>query len=92
MAKQQACGQPKHRSHKKRWQRYEKPQPGLRVQVDVKLLERLPSTSKRLYQFTALDDCTRIRVLKVFDACDPSRAVALLAPRNASCRIGGGSR
>jgi transposase-like protein len=52
----------KHRPHGKRWQRYEKPQPGHRLQMDVKFLERIPGTRKRLYQFTAIDDCTRIRV------------------------------
>jgi transposase len=56
-------GSQKHRSHAKRWQRYEKPQPGHRLQLDVKFLERIPGTKKRLYQFTAIDDCTRIRVL-----------------------------
>src|SRR6187549_3226931 len=60
----------KHRARRVRWQRYEKPQPGHRLQVDVKFLERMPSSRKRLYQFTAIDDCTRIRVLKVFDACN----------------------
>ena len=50
----------KHRPHTKRWKRYEKAQPGLRLQVDVKFLERIPGTRKRLYQFTAIDDCTRI--------------------------------
>jgi transposase InsO family protein len=65
----------KHRPHKKRWLRYEKPQPGLRLQIDVKFLERLPGTGKRLYQFTAIDDCTRIRVLKVFDACNRRTAI-----------------
>ena len=59
----------KHQPHGKRWQRYEKPQPGHRLQVDVKFLERIPGTRRRLYQFTAIDDCTRIRVLKVYDAC-----------------------
>jgi hypothetical protein len=49
----------KHRRYAQRWQRYEKPQAGHRLQVDVKFLERLPSTRKRLYQFTAIDDCTR---------------------------------
>jgi len=53
----------KHQPHRKRWQRYEKPQPGHRLQVDVKFLERIPGTRRRLYQFTAIDDCTRIRVL-----------------------------
>jgi transposase len=66
------------RPHKERWQRYEKPQPGHRLQVDVKFLERIPGTSKRLYQFTAIDDCTRIRVLKIYDACNQRTAIRFL--------------
>jgi transposase len=50
----------KHQPHRKRWKRYEKAQPGHRLQMDVKFLERIPGTGKRLYQFTAIDDCTRI--------------------------------
>jgi hypothetical protein len=46
----------KYRSRGLRWQRYEKPQPGHRLQVDVKFLERIPGSRKRLYQFTAIDD------------------------------------
>ncbi len=65
----------KHRPHGKRWQRYEKPQPGHRLQLDVKFLERIPGSRRRLYQFTAIDDCTRIRVLKVFDACNQRAAI-----------------
>jgi len=65
----------KHRPHGKRWQRYEKPQPGHRLQLDVKFLERIPGTHRRLYQFTAIDDCTRIRVLKVYDRCNQRTAV-----------------
>ena len=57
------------------WKRYEKPQPGHRVQIDVKFLERIPGSRKRLYQFTAIDDCTRIRVLKIYDACNQSSAI-----------------
>ena len=68
----------KHRPHGKRWQRYEKPQPGHRLQLDVKFLERIPGTKKRLYQFTAIDDCTRIRVLKVYDACNQGTAIRFL--------------
>jgi hypothetical protein len=49
----------KRRSRARRWQRYEKPQPGFRLQLDVKFLERIPGTQKRLYQFTAIEDCTR---------------------------------
>jgi transposase InsO family protein len=65
----------KHRAHAKRWKRYEKRQPGHRVQLDVKFLERIPGTRKRLYQFTAIDDCTRLRVLKIFDACNQKTAI-----------------
>ena len=57
------------------WKRYEKPQPGHRVQVDVKFLERIAGSRKRLYQFTAIDDCTRIRVLKIYDACNQTSAI-----------------
>jgi transposase InsO family protein len=65
----------KYRTHGRRWKRYEKPQPGHRLQLDVKFLERLPSTGRRLYQFTAIDDCTRLRVLKVYDACNQRTAI-----------------
>jgi len=65
----------KHTPHGKRWQRYEKPKPGHRLQMDVKFLERIPGTRKRLYQFTAIDDCTRIRVLKIYDSCNQDTAV-----------------
>ena len=68
----------KHRAHRLRWQRYEKPQPGHRLQVDVKFLERIPGGRKRLYQFTAIDDCTRIRVLKIFDACTQATAIRFI--------------
>ena len=68
----------KHRPHKKRWKRYEKAQPGHRLQMDVKFLERIPGTRKRLYQFTAIDDCTRIRVLKVYDRCNQRTAIRFL--------------
>ena len=65
----------KYRPHTTRWKRYEKPQPGHRLQMDVKFLERIPGTHRRLYQFTAIDDCTRIRVLKVYDACNQRTAI-----------------
>ena len=68
----------KHQPHGKRWQRYEKPPPGHRLQLDVKFLERIPGSRRRLYQFTAIDDCTRIRVLKVYDACNQRTAIAFI--------------
>jgi hypothetical protein len=68
----------KYQPHRKRWKRYEKPKPGHRLQMDVKFLERIPGTRKRLYQFTAIEDCTRIRVLKVYDTCNQRSAIQFL--------------
>ncbi len=68
----------KHQPHKRRWKRYEKAKPGHRLQMDVKFLERIPGTGKRLYQFTAIDDCTRIRVLKIYDRCNQRTAIRFL--------------
>jgi len=41
--------------------RYNRPIPGDRVQIDVMKVR------KNCYQFTAIDDCTRLRVLKLYD-------------------------
>jgi transposase len=60
------------------WHRYEKPQPGHRLQIDVKFLERIAGSRKRLYQFTAIDDCTRIRVLKIYDVCNQKSAISFV--------------
>jgi transposase InsO family protein len=68
----------KYERQKHQWKRYEKQKPGHRIQVDVKFLERIPSTSKRLYQFTAIDDCTRIRVLKIYDRCNQKTAIQFI--------------
>ncbi len=55
-----------------------KPQPGHRLQIDVKFLERIAGSRKRLYQFTAIDDCTRIRVLKIYDVCNQKSAISFV--------------
>ena len=39
---------------------------------------RIPGTRTWLYQFTAIDDCTRIRVLKIYDACNQGTAIRFL--------------
>ena len=44
----------------------------------MKFLERIPGSRKRLYQFTAIDDCTRIRILKIYDACNQKTAIQFL--------------
>lgn len=57
--------------YKKNWQRYpqrySKPLPGDRVQIDVKFIKNLEFTKKKYYQFTAIDDCTRFRVMRIYD-------------------------
>ncbi len=50
----------RYKSHETRWRRYENPEPGHRIQVDVKFLERIPDTRKRYYQFAVIVDCTRL--------------------------------
>ena len=51
--------------HKQRWRRYEKPLPGHRLQIDAKFLAAIPGKRRSYWQFTALDDCTRLRVPKI---------------------------
>jgi len=50
------------------FKRYEKKVPGHHVQVDVKFLFFKDKHGKRIrrFQYTAIDDCTRIRALKVY--------------------------
>jgi transposase InsO family protein len=65
----------RHKRHDRRWQRYEKPLPGHRVQVDVKFIAPLPGSRRKHYQFTAIDDCTRLRVLRIYDRCNQQTAI-----------------
>lgn len=55
----------RYKRHETRWKRYEKQLPGSRVQVDVKFIEPITGSRKKHYQFTAIDDCTRVRVLRI---------------------------
>lgn len=64
-----------YRRHVDRWKRYEKPLPGHRIQVDVKFLERIQDTGKRYYQYTAIDDCTRLRVMKIYERCNQKTSI-----------------
>jgi len=68
----------RYKRHKERWKRYEKPMPGHRIQVDVKFLERIQDTRKRYYQYTAIDDCTRLRVLKIFEKNNQNTAIQFI--------------
>lgn len=68
----------RHKRHEQRWKRYEKPQPGHRVQVDVKFISPIGAQGKKFYQFTAIDDCTRLRVLRAYPRCNQRTAIQFL--------------
>ncbi len=68
----------RYRRHVDRWKRYEKPLPGHRVQIDVKFIAPLPGSRRKHYQFTAIDDCTRIRVLRLYDRLNQKTAIQFL--------------
>lgn len=68
----------RYKRHVDRWKRYEKPQPGHSIQVDVKFLERIKDTRRRYYQFTAIDDCTRLRVLRIYDKNNQLTAIQFI--------------
>jgi transposase InsO family protein len=68
----------RYRRHVDRWKRYEKPLPGHRVQIDVKFIAPLQGSRRKHYQFTAIDDCTRIRVLRIYDRSNQQSAIRFL--------------
>lgn len=54
-------------------------QTGHQVQGDVKSIASIAGvTAQKHYQFTAIDDCTRIRVLRVYPKCNQKTAVQFL--------------
>lgn len=69
----------RYKRHHDRYKRYEKQLPGQRVQVDVKFIQPIGGARRRKhYQFTAIDDCTRIRVLRAYPRCDQKTAIQFL--------------
>ena len=65
----------RYKRYQQRWKRYEKPLPGHQVQIDVKFIAPLSGSRKRHYQFTAIDDCTRLRVLRIYERLDQKSAI-----------------
>jgi transposase len=55
---------------------FEKPDPGDSVQIDVK---HVKIAGQRAYQYTALDDCTRLRALRLFRHLGLRSTLAFLA-------------
>jgi len=68
----------RYKTREARWRRYEKPEPGHRIQIVVKFLERIKIPGKRYYQYTAIDDCTRLRVLKLFEQVNQRRPIQFI--------------
>ena len=65
----------RYKRHTERWKRYEKQQPGHAVQIDVKFIEPIKGVRKKHYQYTAIDDCTRLRVLRIYERLDQKTAI-----------------
>jgi transposase len=65
----------RYKRHDRRWRRYEKPLPGHRVQLDVKFIAPLAGSRRKHYQFTAIDDCTRLRVLRIYPQLNQKTAM-----------------
>jgi transposase InsO family protein len=71
----------RHKPHRQRWKRYEKQRPGHQVQIDVTFIEPVTTSEnrrKRYYQYTAIDDCTRLRVLRTYPRSDQKTAIQFL--------------
>jgi transposase InsO family protein len=60
--------------------RYAKKVPGHHIQVDVKFLtlKATDGTGVRRYQYTAIDDATRVRALKVYQRHNQQNAIAFI--------------
>lgn len=54
---------------------FEKEKPGDSVQVDVKVVK---TAEGRSYQYTALDDCTRYRILRLYRRCNEDSSLSFL--------------
>ncbi len=70
----------KRRSPGPHFKRYEKQEPGHHIQVDVKFLTFKDSENKNIkrYQYTAIDDATRIRALKIYDRHTQNNAIRFI--------------
>jgi len=63
----------------KEFKRYEKQVPGHRIQIDVKFLTfKKAGKSVKRYQYTAIDDATRARALRVYEKHTQANAIKFL--------------
>ncbi|WP_020499050.1 helix-turn-helix domain-containing protein [Sciscionella marina] len=71
----------RYKRHRQRWKRYEKQRPGHQLQIDVKFVDPIMTDTgrkKRFYQYTAIDDCTRLRILRIYPRSDQKTAIQFL--------------
>ncbi len=61
----------------KEFKRYEKKVPGHRIQIDVKFLDLVDKNNGKIrrYQYTAIDDSTRARALKIYERHNQANAI-----------------
>ncbi len=65
----------RHNSHARRWKDYEKPLAGHQVQIDVKVIDPHKGSGKRYQRFTAIDDSTRPRILRIDEHLNQMTAI-----------------
>lgn len=53
------------RRRRRLYQRYERPCPGANIQIDIKYLD--PIKGQKLYQYTALDEYSRLQFIRIYD-------------------------
>jgi transposase InsO family protein len=46
--------------------------------MGVKFLGRIGDARRKYYQYTAIDDCTRIRMLRIYDKCNQVTSIRFL--------------
>jgi transposase InsO family protein len=61
---------------RRKYKRYERPRPGANVQIDVKYLPQI--RGKQEYQFTAIDEHSRLRYVGIYEDLTPQNAVRFL--------------
>lgn len=82
----------RYKRHDKRWKRYEKQRPGHHMQIDVKFIEPIAGVTGRrggrnkYHQFTAIDDCTRPRVLRTYPQLNQKTAIQFVDYVCSACR------
>lgn len=67
---------PRKRRRRRKYRRYEQPWPGANIQIDVKYLPKI--RQRQEYQFTAIDEFSRLRYVDLAEELTPRQATAFL--------------